>query len=152
MELSTRMLFPETYDEIKQRVIAEYGQITQRKPQTVLKVIKGEDAKRYGKASFKAEEKGCHVCGMPGHFYRSCKHYNKDFSVEANRNYFIKNHQKKKYKKRSHEEEKTSNDGGAPRGGGGGGGAGQGNRNSGGGGRATNAAAQGGANSEASSR
>ena len=32
MELSTRVLFPETYDEIKQRVIAEYGQITQRKP------------------------------------------------------------------------------------------------------------------------
>ena len=90
MELSTRVLFPETYDEIKQRVIAEYGQITQRKPQTVLKVIKGEDAKRYGEASFKAEEEGCHVCGMPGHFYRSCKHYNKDFSVEANRNYFIK--------------------------------------------------------------
>ena len=146
MELSTRVLFPETYDEIKQRVIAEYGQITQRKPQTVLKVIKGEDAKRYGEASFKAEEEGCHVCGMPGHFYRSCKHYNKDFSVEANRNYYLKN-QKKKDKKRSHEEEKTSNDGGAPRGGGGGGGAGQGNRNSGGGGRATNATAQGGATS-----
>ena len=40
MELSTRVLFPETYDEIKQRVIAEYGQVTQRGPQTVLKVIK----------------------------------------------------------------------------------------------------------------
>ena len=56
MELSTRVLFPDTYDEIKQRIIAEYGQITARKPQTVLKVIKGEDAKRYGEASFKAEE------------------------------------------------------------------------------------------------
>ena len=40
-----------------------------------------------------------------------------DFSVVANRNYFIKN--QKKDKKRSHEEEKTSNDGGTPRGGGG---------------------------------
>ena len=28
MELSTRVLFPDTYDEIKQRVISEYGQIT----------------------------------------------------------------------------------------------------------------------------
>ena len=34
MELNTRVLFPETNDEIKQRVIAEYGQVTQRKPQT----------------------------------------------------------------------------------------------------------------------
>ena len=50
MELSTRVLFPDTYDEIKQRIISEYGQITSRKPQTVLKVIKGEDAKRYGEA------------------------------------------------------------------------------------------------------
>ena len=106
MELSTRVLFPDTYDEIKQRIIAEYGQITQRKPQTVLKVIKGEDVKRYGEPSFKAEEEGSHVCGMPGHFYRSCKHNNKDFSVEAYRYFFIKN-QKKKDKKRSHEEEKT---------------------------------------------
>ena len=28
MELSTRVLFPETYDEIKQRVIAEYSEKT----------------------------------------------------------------------------------------------------------------------------
>ena len=63
MELSTRVLFPDTYDEIKQRIIAEYGQITQSKPQTVLKVIKGEDA--CAMASFKAEEEGCRVCGMP---------------------------------------------------------------------------------------
>ena len=87
----------------------------------MLKVIKGEDAKRYGEASLKTEEEGCHVCGVPGHFYRSCKHYNKEFSVEANRKYFLKN-QSKKEKKRGHEEEKTSNDRGAPRGGGGGGG------------------------------
>ena len=69
MELSIRVQFPDTYDEIKQRVISEYGQITSRKPQTVLKVIKGEDAKRYGEASFKAEEEGCHVCGVPRHVY-----------------------------------------------------------------------------------
>ena len=141
----TRVLFPDTYDEIKQRIISEYGQITSRKPQTVLKVIKGEDAKRYGEASFKAEEEGCHVCGVPGHFYRSCKQYNKGFSVEANRKYFLKN-QSKKEKKRGHEEEKTSNDRGAPRGGGGGGG-GHGNSNSGRGGRANNTTAQGGATS-----
>ena len=61
MELSTRVLFPETYDEIKQMVIAEYGQVTQRRPQTVLKLIKCEDAKRYGEATFKAEEEGCHL-------------------------------------------------------------------------------------------
>ena len=108
LELSTRVLFPDPYDEIKQRIIVEYGQITQRKPQTVLKVIKGEDAKRYGEAS--------HVYDMPGHFYRSCKHYTTDFSVEANRNYFNKN-QKKKDKKRRNEEKMTSNNGGAPRGG-----------------------------------
>ena len=76
MELSTRVLFPDTYDEITQRIIAEYGQ-------TVLKVIKDEDVKRYGEASFKAEEEGYHVCGMSGPFYRSCKHYYKEFSVEA---------------------------------------------------------------------
>ena len=72
-----RALFPDTYEEMKQRVIAEYGQITSRKPQTVLKVIRGEDAKRYGESSFKAEEEGCHICGVHGHFWKSCKHYNK---------------------------------------------------------------------------
>ena len=36
MNLSTRASFPNTYDEIKQKVIAKYGQITARKPQTVL--------------------------------------------------------------------------------------------------------------------
>ena len=71
--------------------------------------------------------------------------YNKEFSVEANRKYFLKN-QNKKEKKRGHEEEKTSNDRGAPRGGGGSGG-GHGNTNSGRGGRANNTTAQGGATS-----
>ena len=37
MELSTRSLFLGTYFEIQQHIIAEYGQITSRKPQTVLK-------------------------------------------------------------------------------------------------------------------
>ena len=93
MELITRILFPDTYDEIKQRIIAEYGQIISRIPQTVLKVIKGEDAKRHGTASFKAEEEGCHVCGLPG------------FSVGATRKYYVK-YQNKNDKKKSHEEEK----------------------------------------------
>ena len=83
--------------------------------------------------------------GWRGHFYRSCKHYNKEFSVEANRKYFLKN-QSKKDKKWGHEEEKASNDRGAPRGGGGGGG-GHGNSNNGRGGRANNTTAQGGATS-----
>ena len=34
MDLFTRALFPDTYEEILQRVIAEYGQITSRKPQS----------------------------------------------------------------------------------------------------------------------
>ena len=62
MDLITRALFPHTYEEIKQRMIAEYSQISTRKPQTVFKVIRGEDTKRHGEASFKAEEKGCHIC------------------------------------------------------------------------------------------
>ena len=90
MDLSTRALFPDTYEEIKQRVIAEYGQITARKPHTVLKVLKGEDSKRYGESSFKAEEEGYHICGITGHFWKACKHYNKKYSLEQNRNYFLK--------------------------------------------------------------
>ena len=98
----------------------------------MLKVIK---AKRYDEASFKAEEEGCHVCG---------KHYNKDFSVEANIKYYTKN-QNKKEKKRGHEKAKTSNDRVTLRGGGGRSGGGQANINNGGGGRATNTTAQTGA-------
>ena len=75
LDLSTLALFPKTYEELKQRMIAEYGQISMRKPHTVIKVIKGEDSKRYGESSFKAEEEGCHICGIPGHFYKSCKHF-----------------------------------------------------------------------------
>ena len=78
MDLSTRAL----YEEIKQRMIAEYSQISTRKPQTVFKVIRGEDSKRHGEASFKAEEEGCHICGTPGHFYRSCKYFNKKYSLD----------------------------------------------------------------------
>ena len=56
MNLSTR-----DYEDLKQRMIAEYSQISTRKPQTVFKVLKGEDNNRHGEASFKAEEKGCHI-------------------------------------------------------------------------------------------
>ena len=110
MDLSTRALFPDTYEEIKQRVIAEYGQITSRKPQTVLKVIRGDDAKRYGESSFKAEEEGCHICGVHGHFWKSCKHYNKKYSLEQNRNYF------QKKQKRERDEDTKAPDRGASEG------------------------------------
>ena len=89
-DLSTRALFPHTYDEIKQRIIAEYGQITTRRPQAVMKVIRGEEPRRYGEASFKAEEDGCHICGVPGHFYKSFKHYNRKYSQKQNRTFFQK--------------------------------------------------------------
>ena len=69
-DLSTRALFTQTYEEIKKRMIADHSQISTRKPQTVFKVLRGE-------ASFKAEEDGCHICGIPGHFYHTCKFFNK---------------------------------------------------------------------------
>ena len=73
-------------------MIAEYGQISMRKPQTVMKVIRGEDSKRYGESCFKAEEEGCHICGIPGHFYKSCKHFNRKYSLEQNKRYYQKKH------------------------------------------------------------
>ena len=99
MDLSTRALFPQTYEEIKQRMIAEYSQISTRKPQTVFKVLRGDDTRRYGEASFKAEEDGCHICGIPGHFYRTCKFFNKKYSLEQNQRY---------YKRRSTESSQTT--------------------------------------------
>ena len=62
MNLSTRALYPRNYEDLKQRMIAEYSQISTRKPQLVFKVIRGEDGKRHGEASYKSEEKGCHIC------------------------------------------------------------------------------------------
>ncbi len=56
MNLSTRRLYPDNYEDIKQRMIDEYGQMMARKPQLVLKVIKGEDSKRREESSFKAGE------------------------------------------------------------------------------------------------
>ena len=88
MDISTRALFPQTYEELKQRMIAEYSQLMTRKPHVVMKIIRGEDTRRFGEASFKAEEEGCHICGIPGHFWKKCRHYNKKFSLEQNRNYF----------------------------------------------------------------
>lgn len=52
MNLSTRRLYPNNYEDIKQRMIDEYGQMMARKPQLVLKVIKGEDSKRREESSF----------------------------------------------------------------------------------------------------
>ena len=69
-------------------MIAEYSQLMTRKPHVVMKIIRGEDTRRFGEASFKAEEEGCHICGIPGHFWKKCRHYNKKFSLEQNRNYF----------------------------------------------------------------
>ena len=53
MNLSTRALYPRNYEDLKQRMIAEYSQISIRKPHLVFKVIRGEDGKRHGEASFK---------------------------------------------------------------------------------------------------
>ena len=69
-------------------MIAEYSELMTRKPHVVMKIIRGEDTRRFGEASFKAEEEGCHICGIPGHFWKKCRHYNKKFSFEQNRNYF----------------------------------------------------------------
>ena len=115
MDLSTRALFPDTYEEIKQRVIAEYGQITARKPHTVLKVLKGEDSKRYGESSFKAEEEGCHICGITGHFWKACKHYNKKYSLEQNRNYFLKKNKRDRDDDAKAGDRVTTGDGAEPR-------------------------------------
>ena len=115
MDLSTRALFPDTYEEIKQRVIAEYGQITARKPHTVLKVLKGEDSKRYGESSFKAEEEGCHICGITGHFWKACKHYNKKYSLEQNRNYFLKKNKRNRDDDVKAGDRTTTSDGAEPR-------------------------------------
>ena len=45
LNLSSRSLFPRNYEDLKQKMTAEYSQISTRKPQTVFKVIKGEDNK-----------------------------------------------------------------------------------------------------------
>ena len=92
MDLSPRALFPQTYEEIKQRMIEAYNQISTRKPQTVFKVLRGEDTRRYGEASFKAEEDGCNICGIPDHFPRTCKFFNKKYFLEQNRRYYKKKH------------------------------------------------------------
>ncbi len=73
-------------------MIAEYSQISTMKPQTVFKVIRGEDNKRHGEASFKAEEKGCRICGLFGHFWKSCKFNNDTFTLEQNQRWFKKKH------------------------------------------------------------
>ena len=62
MNLSTRTLYPRNYADLKQRMIVAYSQISTRKPHLVFKVIRGEEGKRHGEASFKAEEKGCPIC------------------------------------------------------------------------------------------
>ena len=73
-------------------MIAEFRQISMRKSQTVFKVIRGEDSRSHGESSFRAEEGGCHVCGVPGHFYRNCKFFNKKYSFERNQRYYKKKH------------------------------------------------------------
>ena len=73
-------------------MIAVYNKISTRKPQTVFKVLRGDDTRRYGEASFKTEEDGCHIFGIPGHFYRTCKFFNKKYSLEQNQRYYKKKH------------------------------------------------------------
>ena len=55
MDLSTRALFPQNYEELKQRMIAEYSPLMTMKPHVVMKIIRVEDTRRFGEASFKAE-------------------------------------------------------------------------------------------------
>ena len=62
MNQRTRSLFLDTYVEIREKMIVEYGQIMTRKPQLVLKVTRGEDTRKGAEASFQIEEVGCHVC------------------------------------------------------------------------------------------
>ena len=61
-------------------------------------MIRGEDGKRYGEASFKAEEKsgdkGRHICGRNGHFWKGCDFYNDNFTLEQNQKYFKMHHDK----------------------------------------------------------
>ena len=64
MNQRTRSLLPDTYEEIKQKMIDEYGQIMTRKPLLNLKVIRGEDTRKGAEASFKAEEGGCHAASI----------------------------------------------------------------------------------------
>ena len=109
MNLSTRALYPRNYEDLKQRMIAEYSQISTRKPQLVFKIIRGEDGKHHGEASFKAEEKGCHICGG-GHFWKSCRFYNDKNTLELNQRWF-----KKKHKDDSTDDHKATE--GGPRGG-----------------------------------
>ncbi len=94
LDLSTRRLFPDTYDEIKQRMIAEYSQLTSRKPHVVMKVIRGDDTRRYGESSFKSEEGGCHICGIHGHVWKKCRHNNNKYSLEQNRDYYLRKKQR----------------------------------------------------------
>ena len=61
--MSTRALSPRNYEDFKQRMIADYGQISTRKPPTVF-IEWGENNKRHGEASFEAEERGYHICGL----------------------------------------------------------------------------------------
>ena len=123
LDLSTRALFPNTYEGIKQRMIAEYSQLTSRKPHVVMKVIRGDDTRRSGEASFKAEEGGCHICGIPGHFWKKCRNYNNKYSLEQNREYYLR-----KKKREQHPEAPEGPQNRAPRGGDGGGAAGGGGR------------------------
>ena len=108
----TRSLFPDDFEGIKQKMIDEYGQMMTRKPQLVLKVIRGEDTRRGAEASFKAEEAGCHVCGKPGHFYRSCEYYDNKFTLEQNKKYYQRKH-KGKGADGAKEEEPPKSSGGA---------------------------------------
>ena len=73
---------------VKQRMIAEYSQLTSRKPHVVMKVIRGDDTRRYGESSFKSDKGGCHICGIHGHIWKKCRHYSNKYSHEQNRDYY----------------------------------------------------------------
>ena len=75
-------------------MIAECSQISIRKPQTVFKVINGEDGMRYGEASFKADEKAerADLWYEWTFLEKLCVLQYDNFTLEQNKEYFEEKH------------------------------------------------------------
>jgi hypothetical protein len=84
----TRAMFPVAYEDLKERIVSEFGQRMLDNPQLVLRVINAVDKKAgRGEVSFQAKgEKGsCYLCGSSAHFYKSCNLYDDTLSFEDNK-------------------------------------------------------------------
>ena len=68
------------------------------------------DLRAYCNGLNPTEEKGCHICGGAGHFWKSCRFYNDKYTLEQNQRWF-----KKKHKDDSTDDHKATE--GGPRGG-----------------------------------